>query len=89
MLGTLIWYDPVKTHGLIAVTENGEVRKFFLLKSRIARSPENVKTGQFVKFLAFAPPPKPGLLPVALAVEISNEPFTVDAGISALAGGVK
>jgi hypothetical protein len=91
MEGTIIWYSPLKTQGIIAVTENGQVQKYFLLKSRIARSPEVVKTGQFAKFLAFAPPPKLGLLPVALAVEISNLPFVddVQAGANALAGSAE
>jgi hypothetical protein len=84
MLGTIVWYNTKKNQGIISVTQDGIVQKYFLLKSRIARSPEVVKTGQFVKFLAVAPPPKPGLLPVALAVEVSNAPF-VDAGSDALA----
>ena len=87
MHGTIIWYSPKKTQGIISVTENGTVQKYFLLKSRIARSPEVVKTGQFAKFVAIAPPPKPGLLPVALAVEISDTPF-VDVGANALKAGV-
>ncbi len=87
MLGTIVWYNPKKDQGIISVTQDGIVQKYFLLKSRIARSPEVVKTGQFVKFLVVAPPPKPGLLPVALAVEVSDTPF-VDAGVNALKAGV-
>ena len=88
MQGTIVWYSPSKTQGIISVTENGIVQKYFLLLSRIQRSPEIIRAGQFARFLAVAPPPKPGLLPVALAVEISDMPF-VDAGVSALAGGVQ
>ena len=87
MLGTIVWYSPKKEQGIISVTQDGIVQKYFLLQSRIARSPEVVKTGQFVKFLVAAPPPKPGLLPVALAVEVSDTPF-VDAGVNALKAGV-
>ena len=83
MEGTIIWYSPERRQGIITVTENGVVQKYFLLKSRIARSPEVVKTGQFARFVAVAPPPKPGLLPVALAVEVSETPF-VEAGTDAL-----
>jgi hypothetical protein len=87
MQGTIIWYNAAKTQGIIAVTENGIVQKFFLLQSRIARSPEVIKAGQFARFVGFAPPPKPELLPVALAVEISEIPFA-DAGIEALKVGL-
>lgn len=83
MQGTIIWYNAAKTQGIIAVTENGIVQKFFLLQSRIARSPEVIRAGQFARFVGIAPPPKPGLLPVALGVEISETPF-VDSGIDAL-----
>ena len=88
MLGTIVWYSAEKSHGIISVTENGIVQKYFLLQTRIARSPEIIKAGQFVKFLAVQPPPKAGLLPMALAVEVSDTPF-VDAGAAALAGSVK
>jgi len=87
MLGTITWWSAVKCHGIITVTKNGIVQKYFLLHNRIARSPEVIKAGQFARFIAVAPPPKPGLLPVALAVEISDMPF-VDAGVDALAGKV-
>ena len=87
MEGTIVWYSSKKTQGIISVTDNGIVQKYFLLHSRIARSPELIKAGQFAKFVAVAPPPKPGLLPVALAVEISDTPF-VDAGIEALKVGL-
>jgi hypothetical protein len=85
--GTIVWYSPKKTQGIISVTENGIVQKFFLLQSRIVRSPEVIRAGQFARFVAVAPPPKPGLLPVALAVEISDTPFTT-AGVNALASTV-
>jgi hypothetical protein len=85
MVGTVIWYNTARKQGLIAVTENGIVQKYFLLESRIARCPEIIRPGQYVKFEAFAPPPRPGLLPYAMAVEISNEPF-IDSGLAALAG---
>lgn len=86
MEGQIIWYNTAKSQGVIAVTENGITQRYFLLHSKIARSPEIIKAGQFARFVAAAPPPKPGLLPVALAVEISETPF-VNAGIGALAGG--
>ena len=85
MQGEIIWYNPVKKTGIIAVIEqDGMMQKYFLLYSRVIRCPEVIKPGQYVKFVATAPPPKPGLLPVALAVEISDMPF-VDAGVDALA----
>ena len=84
MQGTIIWYNTAKTQGVIAVLENGMIQKYFLLQSRIARSPEVIRAGQFARFVAVASPPKPGLLPVALAVEISGTPF-IDAGVNALA----
>jgi hypothetical protein len=84
MIGTIVWYNAARSQGLIAVTQNGIVQKYFLLESRVARSPEIIRPGQYAKFEAFAPPPRPGLLPYALAVEISNEPF-IESGIAALA----
>jgi hypothetical protein len=87
MLGTIVWYSPGKSQGIISVTENGIVQKYFLLLSRVARSPEIIKTGQFARFSVAAPPPRPGLLPIAVGVEISTDPF-VDAGAEALKAGV-
>jgi hypothetical protein len=84
MIGTVIWYNAARSQGLIAVTQNGIVQKYFLLESRVARSPEIIKAGQYAKFDAFAPPPRPGLLPYAMAVEISDTP-PIDSGITALA----
>jgi len=84
MQGTIVWYSTEKRQGVISVTQDGIVSKYFLLYSRIARSPEHIKTGQFVRFFAVSAPPKQGLLPYALAVEVSDTPF-VDAGIDALA----
>jgi hypothetical protein len=88
MQGTIIWYSAEKTQGIISVTENGIVQKYFLLLTRIARSPEVIRAGQFVRFVVATPPPKPGLLPVAQAVEVSDTPF-IDAGADALAGSAK
>ena len=89
MLGKIVWWTPETTQGLIAVTEHGIVRKFFLLQSRIARSPEVIKPGQYVRFVAVAPPPKPGHLPVALAVEVSDTPFADEPQASQVEGGAK
>jgi hypothetical protein len=87
MIGTIVWYSPKKTQGIVSVTENGIVQKFFLLHSRVVRSPEKIRIGQFARFVAVAPPPKPGLLPVALAVEISDTPF-IDTGLDTLKAGL-
>jgi hypothetical protein len=87
MQGTIVWYSPGKSQGIISVTENGIVQKYFLLLSRVARSPEIIKAGQFARFFAAAPPPRPGLLPIALAVEISSTPF-VGTGVDALKAGL-
>ena len=83
MVGTVVWYNDARSQGLIAVTQNAIVQKYFLLESKIARRPEIIRPGQYAKFEAFAPAPRPGLLPYALAVEISTEPF-IDSGIAAL-----
>ena len=84
MQGTIIWWNPAKTQGVVVVTENGIVQKYFLLQSRISRSPEVIKAGQWAKFVSAAPPPKQGLLPVAQAVEVSETAF-IDTGVAALA----
>ena len=87
MQGTILWYSPEKSQGIISVTKSGIVQRYFLLQSRIARSPEVIRAGHFVRFGAAAPPPKQGLLPTALAVEISDMPFAEE-GIDALKAGV-
>lgn len=93
MQGTIIWYNPVRNQGVIAVKENGYIQKYFLLQSRITRSPEIIKSGHFAKFIAAAPPPKPGLLPLAVAVEISETPFedsrVAAAALALLSGAVQ
>jgi len=75
MIGTLVWWSPAKGRGIISVTDQGIVQKYFLLGSRIHRSPEFITIGQYVKFEGSVPPPRPGLLPVVLAAEVSNTPF--------------
>jgi hypothetical protein len=77
MIGNIIWYSTERSQGIISVTENGIVQKYFLLSSRVSRAPVIIKVGYYARFVAFAPPPKPGLLPVALAIEISETPFVV------------
>jgi hypothetical protein len=78
MLGTIIYVNPPKGHGLVAVTADGIITRYFLPFARIARSPEVLKVGMFVKFEIVAPPPKPGMLPIALGVEVSDVPFIAD-----------
>lgn len=88
MLGTVVWVDIKRSQGIISVRQDGVVQKYFLLLSRVARSPEIIKIGHHVRFYSATPAPRPGLLPIAQSVEISAEPF-VDAGIAALAGGAQ
>jgi len=85
-IGTIIWYSPEKRHGIIEAKDGGIVQKYFLLKSQIAQSPEIIKVGQYARFYKFTPPKKPGLLPLALTVEVSDTPF-VDAGANTLKAG--
>jgi hypothetical protein len=87
-IGKIIW--SAKGRSIVSVTKNGIVQKYFLLDSRIHRSPEFITVGQYVKFEGTAPAPKTGLLPVILAAEVSNTPFTpgppaVSAGLDAVA----
>lgn len=88
MNGKIVWYNSTKAQGVIEVRESGTIQKYFLLQSRIARQPELIKAGQFVKFDKADPPPKPGLLPMARAVEIS-EASSVDVGADRNDGGTE
>ena len=47
-------------------------------------APEQIRAGQYVKFVSAVPAKRPDLLPVASGVTISETPF-VDAGADALA----
>jgi hypothetical protein len=79
--GTVIWYDPEKTQGMIQVIEDGIVQRFYLLKSKISRSPVEIKAGQVVTFPYALPPRRPGLLPDAACVEIETD---ISSGLEAL-----
>jgi len=77
MQGTVAWWNVVKRCGIAEVWDEstGIVQKYFLLFSRIASSPKEIKPGQFCKFEKFSMPMKAGLLPMALGVDISDKPF--------------
>ena len=81
MNGIVQWYNPRTEKGIVLVTEDGMVSKYFLLYSKIIRSPEVIEAGQFVKFAAVAPPHKIGLLPVMVGVEISRTPFVTESDV--------
>jgi hypothetical protein len=92
MIGTIVW--SAKGRSIVSVTEQGVVQKYFLLGSRIHRSPEFITIGQYVKFEGTSPAPRPGFLPVILAAEVSNTPFTPEppavpvGGLETVAGSV-
>jgi hypothetical protein len=75
MQGTIIWWSQAKSHGVISVTQNGQNQRFFLLLSRIASAPGEIRAGQFANFTATCKPAREGLLPLALGVAISDKPF--------------
>ena len=100
MLGRIIWWSEKNSQGICGVTEpNGDVRRYFILQSRIIIAPREIKAGDCVRFTGFLEPRKPDLLPLATGVSISETPFVdadaalakaladtpVDAGIGALA----
>lgn len=84
MQGTIVWWSVAKSHGVVSVTENGQNQRYFLLLSRIVSAPEQIRAGQYVKFVTAVTAKRPDLLPVASGVTISEAPF-VDAGVDALA----
>ena len=87
MLGNIIWISHDQSHGIISVNENGRNSRYYLRLSRVVSAPDILKAGQYVRFPSSVPPQKPGLLPMAIGVEISDTPF-MD-GVSALSTGVQ
>lgn len=77
MQGQIVWWTPTKKCGIVEVCDEttGIVQKYFLLFSRIASSPREIKDGQYCRFEAFSKPLKVGLLPMVVAGDISNTPF--------------
>ena len=84
MLGRIIWWSEKNSQGICGVTEpNGDVRRYFILQSRIIIAPQEVKAGDCVRFTGFLDPRKPDLLPLATGVSISEKPFIdVEAAIA-------
>jgi len=79
MLGRIIWWSEKNSQGICGVTEpNGDVRRYFILQSRIIIAPRSIKVGDCVRFTGSLGPRKPDLLPLATGVSISEKPF-VDA----------
>jgi hypothetical protein len=87
MQGVVVWYDAERTQGIIQVIEEGIVQRFYLLRSKISRGPVDIKPGQVAHFPFAMPPRRPGLLPVAMCVEI--EPTNITSGLEALAKGLE
>lgn len=76
MHGNIAYLNPDKGQGVVTVEEaDGMMQRYFLLYSHIARAPKVIKVGQYVRFALVSPPPKPGLLPMAVGVEVSDAPF--------------
>jgi hypothetical protein len=82
MKGVVKWYSAERTQGVIEVIEGGIVSRYFLLQSKISRSPVVIESGQVAHFPFSLPPLRPGLLPVAMCVEI--EPTDISTGLEAL-----
>jgi hypothetical protein len=82
MQGVVVWYDVARTQGIIQVIEDGIVQRFYLLRSKISRGPVEIKAGQVATFPYAVPPRRPGLLPVAMGVEI--KPTSISSGLEAL-----
>jgi hypothetical protein len=86
MQGLIVWWSVAKSHGVVSVTENGQNQRYFLLLSRIVSAPEQIRAGQYVKFVSAVPPRRPDLLPLASGVTISESPF-VDSGADSIRAG--
>ena len=82
MLGRIIWWSEKNSQGICGVTEpNGDVRRYFILQSRIIIAPQEVKAGDYVHFKDFLTPTgRADLLPLAVAVSISKKPFEDSTG---------
>lgn len=73
--GELVWWNPAKATGIIEVIEDGTAVRFFLLGSKLSSAPLTIVKGQFVKFVTSRPAHRPDLLPTAVGVVISEQPF--------------
>jgi hypothetical protein len=76
VIGRILWYSEHKSQGIILVDNGGEVgTRYFLLKSKIIKSPAVISAGMYVKFKDYLNPKRPDLLPVAVQVVVSENPF--------------
>ena len=84
MIAKIIWWDQHRTQGVVqVVSEQGIVRKFFLLESKIVQRPAEIRTGMFAKFTDVLEPKRPDLLPVAINVVLFSQPQVI-ASVEAL-----
>jgi len=84
MIAKIIWWDQHRTQGVMqVVSEQGIVKKFFLLESKIVQRPAEIRTGMFAKFTDALEPKRPDLLPIAINVVVFSQPLVI-AGVEAL-----
>jgi hypothetical protein len=78
MIAKIIWWDQHRTQGVMqVVNEQGIVKKFFLLESKIVQRPAEIRTGMLSKFTDALEPKRPDLLPVAINVVVFSQPLVI------------
>jgi len=76
MVGRIIWWNEPKAQGIILADNGTSVGdRYFLLLSKIIKRPAVITAGMYVAFPDYLNPKRPDLLPVAVRVEVSENPF--------------
>lgn len=74
--GKVEWYNQTRGFAILSsLATDGATEKFFAHISKVLKSPEVIRQGQFVTFdVSSAPIKRPGHLPTALNIVITEPP---------------
>jgi cold shock CspA family protein len=72
--GKVEWYSATRGFGILsAVAADGALDKFYVHVTKIVKSPETIQQGQLAEFeINPIPPRRPGDLPMAVNVKITE-----------------
>jgi len=72
-IGKIEWYTETRGFGIVSsLASDGVLDKFYVHITKIVKSPEKIKQGQRVEFEVNPIPPRPGHLPAAVNVTITE-----------------
>lgn len=86
-VGNLLWFK--NGQGVVGVLgEDGVVRRYFIIPSRILESPQYIEKGDLVEFCG-STPARPGFLPLAVGVRITKKPVKTAPAVTPSNGGTR